>query len=205
MRNIILRLMAVALSFLVGVASYHLFFFIPYESPTLSYENPELTYKSEVQEERAAPCRNSSLRADRSILSRVERMVREKEPGWDFTPGLCTCGAMIPDEKAIILGSWERKAKNRESEEVLVEIYEAGTCEGVALWMGRLVHEELWGKWRGQKHDLGDEAYVTPPFEGHLNYTLMFRLDNLVVKVVGKSLPDVERFAKYVLVAVPAS
>ena len=205
MRNIILRLMVATLSFLVGVASYHLYLFISYGSPIQAVESSEVIYKPKSQEERTALCRNSSLKADRAILSRVERKVRKKEPEWHFVPGFCTCGAMIPDQKAVILGSWERKTRDGESDEVWVEIYEAGTCKGVALWMARLVRGELWGKWRGQKFDLGDEAYVTPPFEGNPNYTLLFRLDNLVVEVRGKSLPDVERFAKYVLAAIPAS
>ena len=92
-----------------------------------------------------------------------------------------------------------------ELEQVSVEIYQAGTCESVAMWMDRLVRADLWGKWRGQKYDLGDEAHVTPPFERNSNYTLLFRLDNLVVSVEGKSLSDVERFAKHVLAGVRAS
>ena len=206
--TLILRLTLAMLSFFVGVASRQTYLFC------LSYLSAENLTPEElpgpalgefIPNIKVPDCGGSTHRATRSILAKVENSVRTREPRWGYIPGVCTCGALIPDQREIILGDWERKGAKGQRESVNVEIYEAGSCEGLAGWLNRSARGEVWHGWRGQKYDLGDGAYLTTPTDGNPKYSLFVRVNNLLVVISGKSLPDVERFARYVLAEIPAS
>jgi hypothetical protein len=205
-----LRLAAAFLSFVIGFASYQAYgFCLSYlgdesvSAEGLSWSSPD----EGIQHEKVQGCGDSPLRATQAILERARVAASKKEPQWEYIAGICDCPPFFPDERKVIDGSWEQKGGTGTTD-IHVGIHEVGSCEGLAGWLGRLTRGgKAWGRWNAEKYDLGDEAYLlTQSDERKIspNYELYVRVNNLLVEVGGNSLPDVERFAKYVVAEIHA-
>ncbi len=141
---------------------------------------------------------------DLPVISRVERVIKYKEPKWQYIRGICTCPPLIPGQKSMSVTQWVRQNERGIRESIRIDFYEVTSAEEVAQWMLHFDRGEIAEGWQVKKYDLGDQAYILSYRDGSRT-SIYFRKDNIVVEVSGESLKDVERFAQHVIEAIRAS
>lgn len=134
------------------------------------------------------------------VISRAERLIEDKEPGWQLIRGVCNCPTFMAGQKSVSVESWVRQSKRGVRESIEIEFYEVATLEDAAKWMQHYEKGDVAEGWQVKKYELGDEAYILSYREGSRT-SICFRKDKIIVEVSSASSEDVERFAKYVLEA----
>jgi hypothetical protein len=131
------------------------------------------------------------------VISRVERVIKNKEPEWKYIRGICTCPPLIPEQKSVSVTEWERQDKRGIRESIDIEFYDVASAEEASQWMLRFDRGEVAEGWKIKKYDLGEQAYSLTYRDGSRT-SIIFGNSNIVVMVSGEHSEDVERFARYV-------
>ena len=147
------------------------------------------------------------------LITRVERAIRAKEPGWLYIRAVCSsCMQIVPSEKRLVTSEWSRKGKSGRRESVYISISEVASPTEAAKWLSRFAKGEVGEGWQVRTYEIGDEGYLTQfqggslsKFQDRSRFSIHFRKGDVVVEASGASLGNVERFAKNVVAQMPAS
>lgn len=137
------------------------------------------------------------------IVEDLERTIEVKEKGWQHIRGVCTSPPLIPGQKSVVISGWERVGESHKEERVNIDIYEVASFVEAAEWMNRYGKGEITRGAEVSRYELGEEAYLTRYQDG-LRCEITFMKGEMVIQVRGKSVADVDRFAKYVAEEVSA-
>ncbi len=152
-------------------------------------------------------CVPSVLKAqsESSLVSRVEQVIRNKEPEWKCSRGIQSGRVpVVPSERTLLVSLWERKRKNGARESVSVNLYEVESPSEGATWLRPMGEGKVAAGWKVEKFEIGDEAYLLK-FQNGRRHSLYFRKENIIVEISGESLSRVKKFAQYVVSQIAAS
>ena len=152
---------------------------------------------------------SAQVRVMSPITTKIARRIKKQEPGWDYTPGVCTCPPLVAGQLSHDVGTWERELKGGKREVLYMDIYKIATAEEAADWIGKFGRGEMGMVCQISKYELSDEAYILecpddPRNTINLRNSIYYRKDNFIVEVRGQSQKTVERFARYALLRLSA-
>jgi hypothetical protein len=142
------------------------------------------------------------LGPEHAILHRAVANTEATESGWRFTPAICTCFPLIPEQRGVAVGIWQRNSPDGSSDPISVDVYAIATIDAASRYMkdhgsGR----HLAQGWKINRVNFADDASRAVYQDGR-RYHLTFRKDRFLVAVAGSNEADVEKFASYLLDAV---
>ena len=142
---------------------------------------------------------------DESPLARqIRRTLADKEPVWRYVAAIQSGRIpLVPSEKRVLVGQWERKLRGGSRESIGVRIYGVENASEAVKWLSPLRRGPVASGWKVGRYDMGDEGYIAEYPNGK-QFEIQFRKVDVVVKVDGRILREVERFAKYVVAEIPA-
>jgi hypothetical protein len=142
------------------------------------------------------------------------RPIKDEDTEWHYIPGHCTCPPLISAQESSSLGTWERKGRKGEVEQVLVWIYQEPTTREAVGWMKTFSELAEKRTCHTEKTKVGDESYLSDcSTEKRDNETkliggpigLWVRKDNFLISVNGNSKETVLGFGRYALRTFPVS
>jgi hypothetical protein len=142
------------------------------------------------------------LGPEHMILRRAVAETEATESEWRFTPAVCTCPKLIPEQRGVAVGIWQRKPPDGSSDNVAVKVYGIATIGAASRYMkdygsGRLLAQG----WKIQRVDFADDA-TRAIYQDGRRYHLTFRKGRFLVDVGASNDADVERFARRLLGAI---
>jgi hypothetical protein len=137
------------------------------------------------------------------LAVQIRQTIKDKEPNWQYIAAIDNV-PVRPSEKRILVGLWERKQQDGQSEIITISAYEIESSAEAQKWLSPLSKGQVAAGWRVYKYSIGDEGYMAK-YQNERQFEIHFRKRNVLVKMSGQDLKVVERFAKYVVARVAPS
>jgi hypothetical protein len=138
------------------------------------------------------------------ITTELARAIKRKEPGWGYTPGVCTCPPLVRSQLSHDVGIWVRKDEEGNRESISIDIYKIAITEEAVEYMNDIGRGRHGTRCQLEVYELGDEGYVFK-CPSSFKSVVYYRKGDFIVQVSGDSQDIVERFARYALAGLPAS
>ena len=151
------------------------------------------------------PVVGTAARADPgySILWRAAGAVQRAEPIWHFvTATVMNVPKLLDEELGVAGGGWRRPGENGAEVHVSVMLHRVSSAQAITRWMSDNLRRVRNDQWKLSPYDLGDRATLATlddTYRHVMQYELSFQRGKLLATVSGRSMPDVERLARYVL------
>jgi len=132
-----------------------------------------------------------------AILRRAAAAIVKVEPAWRFRESVCDCNPVL-DEIQAVVGTWEQRNAG-----VVVLLHTSKSVDSASRWMNEAAGDRLLRlpEWTVAKYELAEGAYLGT-YRNSERYDLTFRKGRVIAGIGSKSKSDIERFAKYILVAI---
>jgi hypothetical protein len=150
----------------------------------------------------AAPLKAQS---ESPLAIRIRQTIEAKELRWLYIVGFESGRVpLVPSEKRILVGVWERKFHGGGNDSVLLRVYGVDNSAEAQMWLSPASKGQVAAGWRISKYRIGDEGYLFEYQDGR-QFGIQFRKGVIVAGLSGQDLRIVKRFAKYVVAQIPPS
>ena len=138
------------------------------------------------------------------LTTGVARAIKNQEPEWHYTAGVCTCPQLMPSQISHDVGTWDHTVAGNKREWIDMDVYVVGTPTEAADWMSKFSRGEFGLVCSIERYELAEEAYLLTCPKKH-RYHINYRKGRTLVEVSGDVRSDVERFASYAFKLLPDS